>query len=62
MVGWLRKANVIDVERRSSSSGFTAEIMAAREAYISGSRGIGELTATFSSAETEREGGLKEPC
>lgn len=33
-------------ETRSSGSGFTAEIMAARESYISGSRGIAELTAT----------------
>jgi phage portal protein BeeE len=33
-------------ERRSSGSGYTAEIMAARESYISGRRGLGELTAT----------------
>ena len=33
-------------ETRSASSGFTAEVLAAREAYISGARGIGELTAT----------------
>jgi len=45
-------------ETRSSGSGFTAEIMAAREAYISGSRGIGELTATVQGAVTLWEGAL----
>ncbi|MCC3244209.1 phage portal protein [Methylocystis sp. WRRC1] len=34
------------VEKRSSASGFSAEIMAARESYISGRSGVGELTAT----------------
>ncbi len=33
-------------ERRASASGFTAEVMAARESYISGRRGLAELTAT----------------
>jgi len=33
-------------ETRSSGSGFTAQIMAARESYISGASGLGELTAT----------------
>jgi len=33
-------------EKRSAMSGFTAELMAARESYISGRRGIAELTAT----------------
>ncbi len=32
-------------EKRSSMSGFTAELMAARESYISGRRGVAELTA-----------------
>lgn len=45
-------------ETRASGSGYTSEIMAAREAYISGSRGIGELTATVQSAVTLWEGGL----
>jgi len=45
-------------ETRSSGSGFTAEIMAAREAYVSGRRGIAELTATAQSAVTLWEGGL----
>ncbi|MEM7529648.1 MAG: hypothetical protein AAF416_18590 [Pseudomonadota bacterium] len=38
---WQRKP-----ETRASASGFTAEVMAARESYISGRRGLGELTAT----------------
>ncbi|MBM3655253.1 MAG: hypothetical protein FJX06_21105, partial [Alphaproteobacteria bacterium] len=37
------------VEKRSAMSGFTAEIMAARESYISGRRGVAELTATAQS-------------
>ena len=45
-------------ETRSSGSGFTAEIMAAREAYVSGRRGIAELTATAQGAVTLWEGGL----
>lgn len=34
------------IERRAAASGFTAEIMAARESYLSGRRGLAELTAT----------------
>lgn len=45
-------------ETRSSGSGYTAEIMAAREAYISGRSGIAELTATVQGAVTLWEGGL----
>ena len=39
MVNWwpFKRAKV---EKRSSMSGFTAELMAARESYISGRRGI----------------------
>lgn len=47
MLGWLK--SIVpgrNMEKRSAGSGFTAEIMAAREAYISGRRGIAELTAT----------------
>jgi len=50
-----RKAKV---ETRASGSGFTAEIMAAREAYVSGQRGIAELTATAQGAVSLWEGGL----
>lgn len=46
------------LEKRASASGFTAEIMAARESYISGRRGVGELTATVQSCISLWEGGL----
>lgn len=46
------------VEKRSAMSGFTAELMAARESYISGRRGIGELTATAQSCISLWEGGF----
>lgn len=36
-------------ETRSAGSGFTAEVMRFREAYISGRTGLGELTGTVSS-------------
>ncbi|MBT8474845.1 MAG: hypothetical protein KJO78_05170, partial [Alphaproteobacteria bacterium] len=48
------------IETRSSASGFTAEVMAAREAYISGTRGIGELTATAQMCVSLWEGGLSQ--
>lgn len=55
MLGWLfgRKDRN---ERRASASGFTAEIIAARESYISGRRGIAELTATAQSCISLWEG------
>ena len=46
------------LEKRSASSGFTAEIMAAREAYVSGRRGIAELTATAQGCISLWEGGF----
>jgi hypothetical protein len=45
-------------EKRSAGSGFTAEIIAAREAYISGRRGIAELTATAQSCVSLWENGF----
>lgn len=45
-------------EKRSAGSGFTAEIIAARESYISGRRGIAELTATAQSCVSLWEQGL----
>ncbi len=47
------------IETRSTGSGYTAEIMAARESYISGRQGIGELTATVQSCVSLWEGGLR---
>lgn len=46
------------VEKRSAMSGFTAELMAARESYISGRRGIAELTATAQSCVSLWENGF----
>src|SRR5436190_1420901 len=46
------------VERRSSMSGFTAELMAARESYISGRRGVAELTGTAQSCISLWESGF----
>ncbi len=46
------------VEKRSSGSGYTAEIMRAREAYISGRTGFGELTGTVSSCIALWQGGF----
>lgn len=56
MLNWFRRKP--KEETRSSASGFTAEIMAARELYISGRRGIAELTATAQSCVSLWEHGL----
>lgn len=56
MFGWFKKSDKI--EKRSAASGFTAEIIAARESYISGRRGIAELTATAQSCISMWEHGL----
>jgi hypothetical protein len=45
-------------EKRAAMSGFTAELLAARESYISGARGIAELTATVQSCVSLWEHGL----
>jgi hypothetical protein len=47
-----------EIEKRSAMSGFTAELMAARESYISGRRGIAELTGTAQMCISLWEGGL----
>lgn len=56
MFNWFKRSP--KVEKRSAGSGFTAEIMAAREAYVSGRRGIAELTATAQSCVSLWEGGF----
>ncbi|MBZ9710539.1 phage portal protein [Mesorhizobium sp. ESP7-2] len=48
----------LPVEARSSASGFTSEIIAARESYISGRRGLAELTATSQSCISLWENGF----
>ncbi|GAB4352973.1 MAG: phage portal protein [Oricola sp.] len=45
-------------EKRSAASGFSAEIIAARESYISGRRGIAELTATAQTCVSLWENGI----
>jgi hypothetical protein len=46
------------VEKRSAASGFTAEILSARESYISGRSGLAELTATTQSCVSLWENGF----
>lgn len=57
MFDWI-KSKLNPIEKRSSGSGYTAEIMAARESYISGRRGVAELTATVQSCVSLWEGGF----
>lgn len=45
-------------EQRAAGSGFTAELIAAREGWISGARGIGELSATVQTCVSLWEHGL----
>lgn len=56
MLKWLKRVTQPAVEKRSSNSGYTAAIMAARESYLSGMSGIGELTATVQSCVSLWEG------
>lgn len=56
MLNWFKRTP--KVEKRSAASGFTAEIIAARESYISGRRGIAELTATAQSCISLWENGF----
>ncbi|WP_338832331.1 phage portal protein [Bradyrhizobium sp. 27S5] len=56
MFNWFKRSP--KVEKRSAGSGFTAEIMQAREAYISGRTGLAELTATAQSCVSMWEGGF----
>ncbi len=46
------------IEARSSGTGYTAQIMAARSAYIRGASGLGELTSTVQSCVMLWEGGM----
>ena len=47
-----------EIETRSSGQGYTAAIMSARESWISGQSGIGELTGTVQSCVSLWENGL----
>ncbi|KPP85794.1 MAG: Phage portal protein [Rhodobacteraceae bacterium HLUCCO07] len=57
MLGWL-KNKLRPIEARSSGSGYTAQVVAARESFISGRRGVAELTATVQSCVSLWEGGF----
>ncbi|WP_172293765.1 phage portal protein [Pseudoruegeria sp. HB172150] len=57
MLGWLMN-RLRPIEARSSGSGYTAQVMAARDSYISGRRGVAELTATVQSCISLWEGGF----
>ncbi|WP_232897383.1 phage portal protein [Pontibaca salina] len=58
MLGWFNRRKTAPVETRSSGAGYTAEIMAARDSFISGRRGVAELTATVQSCISLWEGGF----
>ena len=55
MLAWLKRR--LAPETRAAS-GFTAEVIVAREAYVSGRRGIAELTATVQAGVSLWEAGL----
>ena len=56
ILDWLRRGAVRPAAE--TRSGFTAAVIAEREAFISGRRGIGELTATVQSCVSLWEAGL----
>lgn len=61
MFGWLKRTlggHRPEVETRASASGFTHEVMAARESYLAGRTGIADLTATAQTCITLWENGL----
>lgn len=58
MFGKLFRRDSAKPETRATASGFTAELIAAREGWISGARGIGELTATVQGCASLWEHGL----
>lgn len=55
MFGWLKRK---EETRSASASGYTAQIMQARAAYISGADGVAEMTATVQSCISLWESGL----
>ncbi|WP_299677448.1 phage portal protein [uncultured Roseobacter sp.] len=57
MLEWIMN-KLRPIEQRSSGSGYTAQVMAARDSYISGRRGVAELTATVQSCVSLWEGGF----
>jgi hypothetical protein len=57
ILDWFHRKPETEV-RSAGSTGYTAAIMAARESYISGHSGIGELTATVQSCISLWEGAM----
>ncbi len=57
MLGWLMN-KLRPIEVRSGSGGYTAQVMAVRDGYVSGRRGVAELTATVQSCVSLWEGGF----
>lgn len=56
MFGWLFKRSA--PEKRASGTGYTAQMMAAREGFISGRSGLAELSGTVQACVSLWEGGL----
>ncbi|MEM9578257.1 MAG: phage portal protein [Pseudomonadota bacterium] len=57
MLEWIMN-RLRPIEARSSGSGYTAQVMTARDSFISGRRGVAELTATVQSCVSLWEGGF----
>lgn len=58
MFGWLKKRAEPEIEKRSSGSGYTSQIIAARESWIAGRSGLAELTSTVQSCVSLWESAL----
>ncbi|WP_300436990.1 phage portal protein [uncultured Mameliella sp.] len=58
MFDWFKRKSEPEETRSVSAAGYTAQVMSAREAYISGQSGLGELTATVQGAVSLWENAL----
>lgn len=54
----LRRIRGAPPEKRAAAAGYTSEIIAARESYLAGTSGLGELTATVQACVSLWESGL----
>src|SRR6056297_2633411 len=57
MLNWI-KSKLGTTETRASGSNYTAQVIAARDSYISGRRGVAELTASVQGCISLWEGGF----